>query len=308
MFMRHFIKSGWVLGTFVAGTLSMASMASAYSQPDNIPGFTTVATLFTTASDFTVETAALVPTGGPNNGWTGQGAAPTSSLVATAAADNDGNNINGLGNINTVTGVSSAGAADGLGGMQQTDGGGWDPVESPEEAAVPYVPASKTPNLGFFNALAASSLEYIAVDFTLPANLDGTYEQPGIIWNNSVDGYNQTYGQINMNVRTPVPAGTVVSNNTPTYFANHGAVVADDSIGLWYTMYTPDPWSAGAPVSLTQPAGDLYSYFQLLFNLNGDYTGTEYFDNIRLVTVPEPATLGLLGLSIPALLIRRRKA
>ncbi len=42
--------------------------------------------------------------------------------------------------------------------------------------------------------------------------------------------------------------------------------------------------------------------------MNGDGTGVKvYFDNITIVGVPEPATLALLGLVVPSLLLARRR-
>jgi hypothetical protein len=42
--------------------------------------------------------------------------------------------------------------------------------------------------------------------------------------------------------------------------------------------------------------------------LNGDGTNVKvYFDNITIVGVPEPATIALLGLVVPALLVARRR-
>jgi hypothetical protein len=53
------------------------------------------------------------------------------------------------------------------------------------------------------------------------------------------------------------------------------------------------------------------SEYELGFIINGDSAtgqGIVYIDNVRLAPVPEPATLAVLGLAVPALLLRRRRA
>jgi hypothetical protein len=53
------------------------------------------------------------------------------------------------------------------------------------------------------------------------------------------------------------------------------------------------------------PAAD--TFFRPGVISNGDGTGVKiYYDNIRISVVPEPVSLALLALSVPALLVRRR--
>ena len=53
------------------------------------------------------------------------------------------------------------------------------------------------------------------------------------------------------------------------------------------------------------------SQYELGFVLNGDSAagqGIVYIDNIRIGLVPEPATMAVLGLALPAVLLRRRRS
>src|ERR1700683_3697908 len=195
--MRQQNKSGLLFSVIVVGTFSDAGIARGQE-------------LYTTASDWTVYNSALSATAGTNNGWTGQSGITTADLSDTPTADLDGKLINGLGNINTATGVSAAGATGGAGGLQVTvpSGGSFTVVNGPEESNVPYgntAGATQTPNTAFFSALANPSAQYLAYDFSLntPAGLAAsTYIQPEFTINDSVDGYTQL-GTVNITDRAP---------------------------------------------------------------------------------------------------------
>jgi hypothetical protein len=267
--------------------------------------------LYTTASDWTVYNSALSGTAGTNNGWTGQSGITTADLSDTPTADLDANLINGLGNINTATGVSAAGAPGGAGGMQVTipSGGSFTVINGPEESNVPYGNtggATQTPNTAFFTALANPSPQYLAFDFSLntPAGLAAsTYIQPEFTINDSVDGYTQE-GTVNMTDRTP-------SGSSPRIVGSrsNGEVIYDGINAAGnpqYTLLEVDPFSGPSP-TLTLAAGDDYGYFQLLLTINTDYAGVMDVDNVRVQPVPEPASLGLLGLGASFLLLRNRR-
>jgi hypothetical protein len=53
------------------------------------------------------------------------------------------------------------------------------------------------------------------------------------------------------------------------------------------------------------PAGE--TFFRLGLILNGDGAATVNFDNISVTAVPEPTSMALLGLGLPALAVRRRR-
>jgi PEP-CTERM motif len=134
-------------------------------------------------------------------------------------------------------------------------------------------------NAAFATALAPNGT--LSIDYTLPANNGGSYFELGVVLN-----YQNNFGQF-FQTASPVSDG----NNTFTVLVP-------------YTLSPIINLSAGTSTYA-------YSYFQpgLIFNSNYDTSGPTqfYVDNIQLVSVPEPATVGLLSGSGLLALRRRRR-
>ena len=156
--------------------------------------------------------------------------------------------------------------------------------------------------------MATSTPSFLAADFSIntpaayvyPAT---SYLQPGFIINDNVDGYD-SLGTVNMSDRTPSGPTRIVGNNGTTQQVIFDGINAAGN--PQYTLLEADPFSGPTP-TLTLAAGDAYSYFQLFFLQNTNYAGVWDLDNIRVQPIPEPASLGLLGLAIPARFWRRRQ-
>jgi PEP-CTERM motif len=199
----------------------------------------------------------------------------TNITVTTGpAGDSDGSTTNGLGS--TAPGVpGAAGTAGALTLVQNVTG--FNQANLGDEAT----------NAGFLAALKANNK--LTFDYTLPSAItfgatDGNYFQiiPVFNW---TGGYQQLH-------------------NDP-FFST-----ANMTAGKHTVTYDYSAFQGGLP---TSPP----SYFQLFLVLNSggvmaDLTtpevGTVYIDNIRLV--PEPASLLLMGLAVPALVfvVRSRRA
>ena len=81
-------------------------------------------------------------------------------------------------------------------------------------------------------------------------------------------------------------------------FTGTPLVLAEGSLSGHATFQPSAPWSIGQPVTTPVDIGDLTFYYAKP-NAPGDkFLG---------VIVPEPATLGLLGIGALAVLIRRRR-
>jgi hypothetical protein len=124
-------------------------------------------------------------------------------------------------------------------------------------------------NAGFLAALGGSGT--LAFDYQVPADMGGNYFQLGMVVNSSA-----------------------------TFYQNFGSAPINDGNG-WFTQ----------DISYTFPTSASYSYFQLglIFNSNYDTSGPTSFpvDNIRVVAVPEPASIGALGSGLAMLTLRRRR-
>jgi hypothetical protein len=180
------------------------------------------------------------------------------------------------GSINTATELtpdSDASAINGLGNTTTGAGNAGTPgslsVNATSGTYNYFYGQGEQGNAAFLTALGSSGT--IAVDYQLPANNGGSYFQLGLVLN-----YAGNFGQF------------------------FGGAAVDDGNG-WFTQDIP----------YTVNTAGSYSYFQLglIFNSNYDTSAPTTFpvDNIRVVAVPEPASIGALGSGLSLLLLRRRK-
>jgi len=143
------------------------------------------------------------------------------------------------------------------------------------------------PFLAAANAAATNPSGYfISYDWYVDASLGdyGTFLQLGTYFNSGDGAYAQDFPGAGKDVEldgAQLASGGVVSVTViETLTEQHGALV---------------------PGFLGQ------TFMRLGFILNGDGPdATVYFDNVAIRPVPEPASLALLGLAAPAMLLRRR--
>jgi hypothetical protein len=242
-------------------------------------GLTTFAhgqAIFTTVSDFT--------------GWTAS--APATAVTASTAWDYDGSTTNGLGNNPGNSGSSINVGGTSTGGSLQitasTNLGFSELAFSPGEAynnsfMQAFDPGSTTAfsaasSFGPGSTVAYSGTIYLV--YTIPTISSGSFDQIGINLDYPADGF---------------------------YQALFGSDVSDGTVnGL--TTFT-----ATIPYTVTAGAGNL-SNLQLAIQSNSNEVPTSPFfvDDISFsppvqASMPEPATLGVLGTGLSMLMLRRRR-
>lgn len=103
--------------------------------------------------------------------------------------------------------------------------------------------------------------------------------------------------------------GTYVNTGSGYYAQNFGAV---KEVELNSAQLASGQVFSGTVTQTLAEKGfaipDAENFFRLGLIINGDGPTTVYFDNISVRPVPEPATLALFGLALPALALRRRRA
>ncbi len=254
--------------------------------------------LFTTNTDFAGSGH------GSGNAWTSTG---TFTANSGAAADLDGKTVDGYGDYPS-SGTNLGGTADTVGGLTLTvpAAGGFIQLSSGEEA-----PA--IPNAAFFSALGTSGT--LALDFSLPLGANGImpfgnpgdYYQMEFVFNDS-NGFEQQ-GDVGL---TAIGGAIGAVDGSGVSNPSAGSIVYDglgpDGNGI-YTLFQN--------YTISPPAGDLYSYFQLEVVVNTGGSGAtggsgnpvvDKIDNIRVVSpVPEPTSMGMLLISFAGLIHRRRR-
>jgi hypothetical protein len=180
----------------------------------------------------------------------------------------------GWGGTPVATPDSDGSAINGLGDTTTTPGGAGAPGSlqlTESSGTFNYIfSQGEQGNTPFLAALGSSGT--INFDFQYPVNNGGSYFQLGL-----------------------------VINATGQFGQFFGSAPVNDGDG-WYTQSIPYTVSG-------QPGP--FSYFQLgvIFNSNYDTSAPAVFniDNIQIQSVPEPATMGLVGAGITLLTMRRRR-
>lgn len=260
-------------------------------------------TLFTTADDWSQ--------------WSNNGDSTNSeSAVAVSTPDADGVTTNGVGSPdagstpNAATGFVNLDAgpgkasANGPGALSVTmSSGTYDYVYSQSYT----VGGSDTNANAVFNALEDGQTSYggagtMKLTYTVPTpQAGGTYFDLGIVFN---------YGDYG-------GTGPFASHYYFDQNASGETTVSDGVIDgqTWYTATIPYTISNPA-LLLTDTSGNTYCQIGIIINSNYDVTGASkapyapvsfYADNLQITSVPEPASMGLLGAGLTLLTVRRRR-
>lgn len=104
--------------------------------------------------------------------------------------------------------------------------------------------------------------------------------------------------------------GSFVNTGSGYYHQNFGAVKEVELNGTQLAsggVFSGTVTYNMAAVGHDMPLGETFFRFGLIMNGDGSAQAVQY-DNITISPIPEPASMALLGLAAPAMMIRRRRA
>lgn len=200
-------------------------------------------------------------------GWSSGG-------TGSALYDYDGSLTNGAGNLTNPGGVGVPGSLQ-IPAFGRTSPGFSTLSSAPSEGGNATFLSAIDPGSSGNNSVAYTG--NLSLTYTIPTPSAGSYYQLGVLLQYAADGY---YG---------------------TFFAPAGNTVSDGTVDGFTTVTDTIPY--------TISAGN-FNGFGFGIQANTDYAGTSgpiYVDSISVSSVPEPASLSLIGLSGLSLLGRRRK-
>jgi hypothetical protein len=210
------------------------------------------------------------------------GGANGATAAGSTTYDADGSSVNGLGNNGNPNVAGTPGSLQvnwtpTVGGF---NGVAFSPNEEGNTAFLNLLAPGSVPTTfppPTFSAVPgsiAAGSGTILMTYTFPDNNGGNFFDPGIIFN-----YNNNFDQ-----------------DLPTGFTSDGTVdgLSTETVSIPYTLN----------------ATSGLSFFQMgiLYNSNFSPTGPFFVDNIQIAQVPEPPSIGLIGLLATGLLGRRRRS